>query len=92
MTTAVQQESRKRITRTDFQRRGATESQRAALRGMWGKSKPDSGILVYAEGVVPDPRSDEACWCERCEKESQIMHWPGRDLLLAGGWVERYEL
>ncbi len=85
MTTAIQQESRAAITRTDFQRRGATEGQRAALRGMWDRGKPDSGILVQGgEDVLPDPEHVEHQECPNCGKhDATIMYWPGRDILLS---------
>lgn len=89
MTTAVQQVSRALITRTDFQRRGATENQRAGLRGMWGRSKPDSGILVNVTDYrtadwIPDPEPVERRDCPNCgKKDATVDRWPDRDILLA---------
>ena len=85
MTTATQQESRSRITHMDFQRRGATEAQRTALREMWGKSKTDRGIYIpygmeasarelTREGA-PDARSKGEQWCEQCKRNGRIMHY-----------------
>ena len=84
--TTVQQESRKRITRTDFQRRGATEGQRVAMRGTWGRTHPDGGICVV-DMSLPDARSDDERWCERCEKMGRVMHWMGTSWMRCCGWV-----
>lgn len=88
MTTATQQQGRDQITRTDFQRRAATEPQRAALRGMWGTSHTDRGIYIPAagEGVIPDARSKGERWCERCQRVSRIMHWMGKKRFRCCGW------
>ena len=86
MTTAVQQESRAAITRTDFQRRGATEGQRGAMRGLYGRSHPDGGIFV-GDTSLPDARSDEERWCERCKRTGRIMHWMGTSWMRCCGWV-----
>ncbi|KKL26224.1 hypothetical protein LCGC14_2397450 [marine sediment metagenome] len=80
MTTAVQ-ESRQRITSRDFKRRNM-EPQRAAMRGMWGRSHTDEGILVGSldpKGIPggPDARSDDERRCERCERTGRIMQWMG---------------
>ena len=75
MTTAVQRASRAAITRNDFQRRGATEPQRAAMRGVYGRH-PDRGIFI-GDTSLPEARSDDECWCERCEKTGRIMQWMG---------------
>ena len=78
MTTVAHQESRNRLTRLDFQRR-ATEAQRAALKGMRGKSHTDRGIYIPAhdEGLIADARSKGEKWCERCKRNGRIMHWMG---------------
>ena len=82
----TQQESRSRITHRDFQRRGATEPQRAALKGMWGKSHAGRGIYIpRGEDDIPhyevasiagaDGRSKDERWCERCKRVGRIMHY-----------------
>ncbi len=76
MTTAIQQESRSRITQRDFQRRGATEPQRAARRAMWGRSHTDGGINTV-DTSLPEARSDDERWCERCERVRRVMYWMG---------------
>ena len=86
MTTATQQESRSRITKTDFQRRGATEPQRAALRGMWGKSHTDRGINTTSDMELPEARSKSERWCERCQRIGRIMHWMETRRFRCCGW------
>lgn len=86
MTPATQQASRAAITRRDFQRRNATEGQRAALRGMWGKSHTDRGINTAINVELPEAQSDGERWCERCEKAARIMHWMGRCWMRCCGW------
>ena len=88
MTTTTQQESRSRITANDFQRRGATENQRAVLRGMWGMPHTDRGIYIpTGEGLIPEGRSKEERWCERCKKTGRIMQWMDLTWFRCCGWV-----
>jgi len=86
MTTAVQQTSRELITRTDFQRRAATDGQRAAMRGMWGRSHPDGGILVGVDVSLPEARSNGERWCERCKRVGRIMQWMEKTWFRCCGW------
>ena len=76
MTTAIQAASRAAITRTDFQRRGATENQRGAMRGVYGRTHPDRGIFV-GDTSLPEAKSVDEYWCERCRKTGRIMQWMG---------------
>jgi hypothetical protein len=87
VTTATQQESRAAITHRDFQRRGASKGQRAALRGMWGKPHSDHGINVTVNMELPEARSNGKRWCERCEKTARLMHFIGRRWFRCCGWV-----
>ena len=84
----LQQESRSRLTRMDFQRRGATEAQRTALSEMWGKSHADRGIYIPSRGerVIHDARSKEERWCERCKRIGRIMCYMGTKSFRCCGW------
>lgn len=70
MTTALQQETRKRLRRREF--------------GKADKKRSDFDPYVFTDDkLIPDPRSDDKRRCERCKKVSRIMHWPDRDRVLA---------
>ncbi len=77
MSTATQQASRERLTHCDFQRRQATEPQRAARRAMWGRSHTDGGINTTVDVSIPEARSDDERWCKRCERIRRVMQWMG---------------
>ena len=88
MTTATQKQSRNRITARDYNRRAATEPQRAALRDMWGKSHADRGIYIptRSERVIHDARSKDERWCERCKRVGRIMYWLEKRRFRCCGW------
>jgi hypothetical protein len=87
VTSATQQESRAAITRRDFQRRGATEAQRGAMRGVYGRSHPDGGINTAINAELPEAKSTGDRWCERCERTGRVMHWMGTFWFRCCGWL-----
>ncbi len=85
MTSAVQA-SRQRINSRDYQRRAATEPQRAAMRGVYGRGNPDHGINTTINVELPEAKSTGERWCERCERTGRIMHWMGTRWMRCCGW------